>query len=268
MLGAPKRFRRATDRDVSQSVAFYPKHMLRAGASLGRPARRAPRGVGATDTFWGCAAYTDEVLVFRTRLSGVHFTKPDQALLFVRAVGRHNDYQGHVRGAVIEPLGGAEYLLDVIMTPRIPIPYNADCSHMALYFGGPQTAEDLAQAVVSDPDIGQSFPHLQLHGFELLELVGPAGAVDHWLAHNILWDKGLDKPTDAFGKREGVYSGRSDQAPNIKPWLPEQPLFGDIPPKDDKTLAAGVQTSWLWIGGAAVTALAVAHLVMTRGEAA
>jgi hypothetical protein len=177
---------------------------------------------------------------------------PKDALLFVRAVGNGNKWGHDVRAVVVNRLSEGQWNVDVVMTGKVPVPLAFECMQPVFL---PQSARDLAEIVVNDPEVSARFPGAKLGSYELLELEGPQSAVEFWLAHHLLWDAG--KPTLKFGKADGVYWGQADDAPNVKPWSLGQPPLGPFDKGStpgNSTAAAvilvcGVVAAALWLAG-------------------
>lgn len=218
------------------------------------------RALGATESWKGCTSLPDEVFVWRAEVRGARLSRPTDAMLFARAVGRLNRWGHDVRAVLVAPLGGGRFAVDVVMTVRTAVLLHTDCMPIALITGR-QTAERIAEQITREPAIAARFPQLQIHRSQLLELTGPDQAVAFWLAHHKLWDKtaptGPGVPTSKYGAAEGAYVGRADDAPNVTPLRASQL---------DKTPGSTTRTL-LWVGGAIVVVLVAAHF-LTPMEAA
>lgn len=182
-----------------------------------------------------------EVFLWRAKLSGVTLDAPQQALLFVQAIGRKLS-TFDIRGITVSGEGG-ELSVDVVYTSpdyMSPPPWK--------WPPGWDTASDISEFVTSDSDVRAAFPSLQVVTANLLELSGPPAAIDFWLSRAILWDSGVG-PMQAFVDRQNVYKGIADDGPNAKPWKNESSL---VEPQDLLGGKSGVSGLVLVAGVAAV----------------
>lgn len=200
-------------------------------------------GIGATEPWHQIVQSTSEVYLFRAQGKGIVPPSARDMLAFVRAVGKAQGAHLDVR-AVGLWLDGDKAMLDVVMTSSF---MNVDPSFSLTS----PSAKDVAAAMMADEQVRALFPSLVLTGPELLELVGPQSAIEHWRSQPLLWDHQLGGfgehggPTDTFAKpaEYSIFLGASDDGAKVKPW---RVGTTDLGPGDTKVPKP---VGWGWLVG-------------------
>jgi len=210
-------------------------------------------GLGDTSDWWRLIAKTSEVYLWRAKLTGDAPREPQDALAILAAVMRAADAGLDARGVCVYATEGGGYTIDVVMTIRS---FNIRSTITGW------SAEDIAQAVVSDGGVRAAMPGIKVEEPEWLELTGPPQSLDFWLAHAIVWDYALGPsgggPTQAFADVHGVYTSPSDEGPNAKPWKPTPSPLG---PNGSGGKNAKSNEAVVWAAGIGLAVLGVYLLV-------
>ncbi len=192
-----------------------------------------------------------EVYLWRADVQGAQIRNPEDARLILRAVAKSHGLGMDVRGIAVGWRQDGKPQVDVVLT--------ADSLISSPHMLG-MAPQDVARAAEADATLRQRYPGLQFSSPHLLQLTGPADAVDFWRQHDIVWD---DKggPMSPFAKLEGIYRGSADDGARAEPWTTQPPkLNGDNGPRPpSKTLHF---LAWA-VAGAAIAWLG-AHLIMEQ----
>jgi hypothetical protein len=198
-------------------------------------------GLGEVKDWWQLWQGTDEVYIWRARLRGVQLKHPDQALAFVRAVGKANNTGLDVRGVALSKITDTEFDVDIVLTTAASGP-NVVVTN----------AQGVANKLMADSELRQQFPQLTIDGPKYLQLVGPPQAVDHWRSQPLLWDHNLGPqggPTDTFAQpvEYSVVMGTAEDGKLAQPWVQPKPGLQPPPkgggtggPEQDTLIAAGI----------------------------
>ena len=225
----------------------------------GPRARAGPlRGLGGVEPWERTAAETDEVYLWRAKLSGLKIRSIEDMQAIARAVGRGEGLGLDLRGIAVTDNSDGSYSIDAAMTAKAPLVY------APLVFND---AAQVGQAVKTE--LTSRFPNLVVSGahFDQITDAEPRHpALDFWLSHSVLWDlpwalfpafeKG--QPTGAFARFEGLYQGNAEQGLDLKPWPRTEPSIGP-------TLASSSSSTVLWLAGGAVALYVIYRLSSRQG---
>lgn len=206
----------------------------------------AAAGLGETTGWLGVSAATDEVYLVRLDVKGARLDSPADALKWARAVGQivSTKLETDVRGVAVWQDATGQHV-DVVMT--------ADKSGISILV---PSEEGLREAIEADAELRRSSPALVVTRAQLLELTGPADAIDHWRSQPLLWDRHLGAaggPTDTFATpaEYSVVKGKADDGKRAEPWKTIVPGLG--PPGGKAT------AMWPWVLGILAAAAVSYH---------
>lgn len=229
------------------------------------PALLRGYGFASTDAWSRVFVLPSEIYLWRAKFTGLPLVRPDQALDLVRAVGTGQNLKLDVRGIALQPLADDQqtWSADLVLTASWAGPVPG-------VLGFRDDASDIAQHVREDPSLRSIYPGFNVGDASLLQLTGPAEAVDLWRSQPVLWDHGLGGqghggPTDSYAMPAdySIVLGNAEQGKQAKPWRVKQPglepppgtTLGPPPgaaPQADNTvlwlLGAGVVGTLVWLG--------------------
>lgn len=200
-------------------------------------------GLGETSGWAQFIVSPEEVYIWRAHLHGAKLVAPDQALLFVRAVGKGQNQNLDVRGIALDRQSDTDWSVDVVLTSSENV--------LGLI---PRNADGVAQQVLLDPAVRQVFPQLSISEPQFRQLTGPKAAIDHWRSQALLWDHllgGDGGPTDTFAQpaEYSIVKGTADDGKLAQPWVVAPAGLG---PGGEKKPPGSTENTVLLLGLAAI----------------
>ena len=181
-------------------------------------------GVGGFEPWRQVGVETDEVYVWRGRVSGIQISSIGDVKAIAVAFGKASKGMNlniplfpvlfSVKGIALTPITESMFTLDAALTANA-----AEVMDAGLIT---DDAEEIGQSLASGLQSIWPGASVSEAGFHVINDNEPKHpALDFWLSHPTIWDPGLGNggaSTAALDRFEGLYRGRAEQGLNLKPW--------------------------------------------------